>query len=352
MASALAAALLLMSAALARAASAEPVGALAIMPSTLSFGDVTVGTGASQFVTVTNTGSATVAITTLTVSNAAFSADNECPATLAPGANCTIEVTFDPSVAGASSGTLTIVDSTSAEHTVALTGVGAASVGAITVMPTSIDFGAVLANQDSATETVVVSNTGDGPVSGLGVAISGPFSESSGCPVALDSGDSCTVSVVFDPTAAGAASGQLSIMSNAPGSPQTVALSGTGILPVLDCSKASASNPDLTAFPLVFLPEQIRGVTDSNGGSITQDKPVAGGLLICQDGFGAGTGTAWLRDDNQGGGGLIYTVGFTATDKAGAGSCTGTVQVCVQDLLHQGRCADTGLSFDATICVH
>src|SRR6202035_4485599 len=57
----------------------------------------------------------------------------------------------------------------------------------------------------------------------------GPFSESNNCGTSLAAGASCAVSVTFAPTAAGAATGTLSVNSSAPGSPLTVALSGTGV---------------------------------------------------------------------------------------------------------------------------
>jgi hypothetical protein len=60
------------------------------------------------------------------------------------------------------------------------------------------------------------------------IGVSGPFGESNNCGTSLAAGASCTVSVSFAPTAAGAATGTLSVNSSAPGSPLTVALSGTG----------------------------------------------------------------------------------------------------------------------------
>jgi hypothetical protein len=60
------------------------------------------------------------------------------------------------------------------------------------------------------------------------VGVTGPFSETNNCGTSLAAGGSCTVSVTFAPTAAGSASGTLSVNSSAPGSPLTVALSGTG----------------------------------------------------------------------------------------------------------------------------
>jgi hypothetical protein len=59
-------------------------------------------------------------------------------------------------------------------------------------------------------------------------AVSGPFTQTSTCGSSIPAGGTCTVSVKFAPTAGGAASGTLSVASSAPGSPLTVALSGTG----------------------------------------------------------------------------------------------------------------------------
>ena len=60
------------------------------------------------------------------------------------------------------------------------------------------------------------------------IGVTGPFGESNNCGTSLAAGASCTVGVTFAPTAAGAATGTLSVSSSAPGSPLTVALSGTG----------------------------------------------------------------------------------------------------------------------------
>jgi hypothetical protein len=59
--------------------------------------------------------------------------------------------------------------------------------------------------------------------------LTGPFSETNTCGTSLAAGATCSVSVKFAPTTAGAATGTLSVNSSAPGSPLTVALSGTGV---------------------------------------------------------------------------------------------------------------------------
>src|SRR5208337_5056467 len=59
-------------------------------------------------------------------------------------------------------------------------------------------------------------------------AVSGDFTQTNNCGTSVAVGSSCTISVMFTPTGSGTQSGTLSISDNAPGSPQTVTLSGTG----------------------------------------------------------------------------------------------------------------------------
>jgi hypothetical protein len=97
----------------------------------------------------------------------------------------------------------------------------------LTASPSSLSFGSTAVGGTSAS-TVTVSNPGSAAVSMASVGVTGPFSETNNCGTSLAAGGSCTVSVTFAPTAAGSASGTLSVNSSAPGSPLTVALSGTG----------------------------------------------------------------------------------------------------------------------------
>jgi Glycosyl hydrolase family 99/Carbohydrate binding module (family 6)/F5/8 type C domain/Abnormal spindle-like microcephaly-assoc'd, ASPM-SPD-2-Hydin len=100
---------------------------------------------------------------------------------------------------------------------------------ALTASPSSLSFGSQAVGSASAAQTVTVSNPGSSAVSVSQLAVSGPFTQTSTCGNSIAAGGSCTVSVKFAPTASGAASGTLSVASSAPGSPLTVALSGTGV---------------------------------------------------------------------------------------------------------------------------
>ena len=106
-------------------------------------------------------------------------------------------------------------------------GGGSSGQGNLTASPSSLSFGSTAVGATS-TSTVTVSNSGSAAVSMASVGVTGPFSETNNCGTSLAAGGSCTVSVTFAPTAAGSASGTLSVNSSAPGSPLTVALSGTG----------------------------------------------------------------------------------------------------------------------------
>jgi len=103
--------------------------------------------------------------------------------------------------------------------------------GALSASPTSLSFAPQNLNTTSAAKPVTVTNTGSAAVSLHGTSTSGDFAQTNTCGSSLAPGASCTADVTFRPTAAGSRTGTLSIASNAPGSPLTVALMGTGIDP-------------------------------------------------------------------------------------------------------------------------
>ena len=96
--------------------------------SSLAFSAQDVGTSShSQTVTLTNTGNATLTISSITASGD-FSQTNTCPATMSAGANCSISVTFKPLAVGTRTGTLSISDDpTGSRQTVGLSGRGLVS---------------------------------------------------------------------------------------------------------------------------------------------------------------------------------------------------------------------------------
>jgi hypothetical protein len=114
-------------------------------------------------------------------------------------------------------------------------GSGGTTGPAISTTPASLSFGSQTVGSSSGAQSVTVSNTGSGAAAISSITATGDFAlasssaQPSTCGSTLAAGASCTVNVTFTPTATGARSGTLSIASNAPGSPATVALTGTGV---------------------------------------------------------------------------------------------------------------------------
>ncbi len=102
--------------------------AVTLLPATLNFPGQTPGTtSAPQTITVYNDGSVGVNITGIAISPAdgTFTQSGNCPATLNPGANCTIQVVFTPPDAGNYTETFSVTDSDkSSPQTAKLSGVG------------------------------------------------------------------------------------------------------------------------------------------------------------------------------------------------------------------------------------
>jgi hypothetical protein len=164
------------------------------------------------------------------------------------GANCTVSVVFTPSGAAARAATLSLADSApNSPQTVSLSGAGTAP--AISVSPGSVAFGNQPLGVAGTAQTVTVTNTGTAALGSLAVSVGGTnatdFAETTSCGTNLAVGASCTVSIVFTPSAVASRSATLSVAGNAPNSPQTLSLSGTGTVPY----SLSAAQPTATVAP-------------------------------------------------------------------------------------------------------
>jgi Domain of unknown function (DUF4082)/Bacterial Ig-like domain/Bacterial Ig domain/Abnormal spindle-like microcephaly-assoc'd, ASPM-SPD-2-Hydin len=252
----------------------NPAPAVSLAPTSLAFGNQTVNVAsAAKTVTLTNTGTATLTITSYTFTGTNptnFAQTHTCGATLAAGANCTISVTFTPSATGARSASLSIADNaTGSPQTVALTGTGTNPTPVVSLAPTSLAFAAQALNVASAAKAVTLTNTGTATLNITGYSFTGTnptdFAQTHTCGTTLAVGASCTINVTFTPSAAGARSASLAIADNATGSPQTVALTGTGNGPVATLAPTSltfaAQRRNTTSAP--------KTVTLTNSGNAT-----------------------------------------------------------------------------------
>ncbi len=212
---------------------------LTINPTSLPFGNVAVNTASTLPVTLTSTGTAPVTINSATPSGAGFAVSGATlPATLNPNQTMTLNVQFDPTAAGAATGQLTIQSNSSTNSTavINLSGMGTTASSPqspgpqLTISATSLTFGDVTVNTAS-TQPVTLTSTGTAPVTINSAALSGAGFTVSGAtlPATLNPNQSLTLNVQFDPAAAGAATGQLTIQSNSStNSTAVVNLSGTG----------------------------------------------------------------------------------------------------------------------------
>jgi hypothetical protein len=252
----------------------------------IQFGPVNVGTAFTQSLVLTNTGSSPFMVNGFSLSNIdpAFTIasvvcnNSNVPApfssqvTLAAGGTCTINLQFLPTVNGnGQSGLLTVATTTTNSNASAGPGgigqafllVGDAVEPFANYSPSTLNFDNETEGTP-ATQSVTVSNTGTGPLT-LQLALIGPvgggFSNTqvvcngivepspTPFPITLSAGSpggSCTFTVQFDPTTAGALSGSLGLADNAGVGEsnltstsingttfqQSVALSGAGVAPV------------------------------------------------------------------------------------------------------------------------
>src|SRR5277367_116190 len=112
--------------------------------------------------------------------------------------------------------------------------VNPAPASAIQVSSTAITFASEVVGTTTS-QGLIVTNTGSATLTITQVNETGAAFSVSGftLPINVNAGQQATIMVAFKPTAVGAASGNISIVSNAPTSPTAVTLSGTGIAATL-----------------------------------------------------------------------------------------------------------------------
>jgi subtilase family serine protease len=218
-------------------------------PTSLTFPSTAIGTAsAMQTVTLTNTGSTTITLTsspTITgIYGSLFHGASSCAGSLTAGASCLTNFTFNPTAAGTFTATLSFNDSApGSPQTVTLSGTSVTA-PAVSLSPTSLTFASTNIGSSSAAQAITLKNTGTAVLTISGISLTGSgasaYAQTNTCSTSLAVSASCTISVTFKPTAVGAASASLSLADNATGSPQTVALSGTGAgIPTVSLSPTS-----------------------------------------------------------------------------------------------------------------
>jgi hypothetical protein len=270
---------------------------LASLTSALNYSTV-LSTGEPQTATLTNTGTATMKINSVSISGTNQSdfavTGNTCGATLAVGANCTITVTFTSSTPGTFTAALNVNSNAVVSPAAAtLTGTADTSVGLGLVAGTStpptvpsITFPTIVAGSVTTGQAVVVTNNGSVPLTISSLAMSGAganlFNEGTNCGSSVAVGASCEISFVFGPKVAGTYAATLTLNDNAGTGSQTVSLSGVATPFTINVNTTTASawvidngaitfnwnssSGNLVSWVLDGYPDQLVDITNTSNG--------------------------------------------------------------------------------------
>jgi Abnormal spindle-like microcephaly-assoc'd, ASPM-SPD-2-Hydin len=205
------------------------VPAVTLSPTSLTFPtQIVFTTSSAQTVTLTNNGAGTLNISSI-AKTGQFSQTNTCGASVAPGAGCTISVSFRPTVKGAGHGTVSVTDNAlGSPQTVNLTGTGTY----VEFTPTSLNFGNQPAGTTSLPQTITLTNKGDAAMNVREIVLVGAnpsdFAQTNSCGATLASGASCFITVTFTPSVKGKRKAAVGVADSGGGSPQSVSLTGMG----------------------------------------------------------------------------------------------------------------------------
>ena len=107
----------------------------------------------------------------------------------------------------------------------------AAASPAVTLTPPSVAFGTRTVATTSPPTTVTLGNSGTALLAIASITSTGNFGFTTSCPISpasLAISLACPINITFTPLTATVLTGAITIVSNAPGSPHTITLSGTG----------------------------------------------------------------------------------------------------------------------------
>ncbi|HEY6466086.1 MAG TPA: choice-of-anchor D domain-containing protein [Candidatus Acidoferrales bacterium] len=255
------------------------VPAMVALPTQLAFRNVSIGSIEVLPVVLSNPGAAPLVVSRpigFSGTNASeFSETDDCPASIpahfrdGSDSSCTVSVEFSPQTVGSKIASLVIADNAAGSpELIALSGTAIAPPQA-QVSPSTWNFGNLAVGTQSLPELFTITNAGSSTLNftqaiGISGTNAADFQQTNNCPTSVAAGSSCSVSVVFLSQTAGADAATLNIANNAPGSPQSVSLSGTGT----SSAQAKVSPSSLTFGAQVTGTESAaQAVTIENTGS-------------------------------------------------------------------------------------
>lgn len=184
---------------------------------------------------------------------APFLRTDECNLSVPPQSNCRMLFTFAPETAGAFTAT-SEVSTDAGPATIVMHGVGVGP--KLSLTPLRFDFGSVLVNQLGIGQEALIRNAGLSHLDFLEISQpGGPFTVTPNCLGGLDPGESCTLSLVFKPLAAGGAAA--TVVVNTTGGQAQLHLSGFGRV------SGEAIGQQVTPTELDFGPVQVGAASES-----------------------------------------------------------------------------------------
>jgi hypothetical protein len=296
-----------------------------VNPTSLTFAGQLLGTTSSaQTVTLSNSSSNSVSITSITASGDFAETDNCTTSPLPGNSSCPITVTFTPTAVGTRTGTLTVIDSQGTQ-TVSLSGTGTLNVS---LTPATFAFGNVGVGNSSSPQPFTLTNGSGGSLTGISVSLTGTnqadFTQNNTCGTTLLANSSCTINVTFTPTANGARAGTLTV--NDSGGTQASVLTGTGtdITPPVTQITAPANGATLSSTVTV-----TATATDNIG--VTSVQIYIDGSLAAS-GATSPLNFSWNTGNTTNGTHTIYS---TASDAAGNQGTSTTITVTVNNSVSQ-----------------
>ena len=292
-------------------------GQLTANPSSLNFANVQVGSSQTQSATLTNSGGSSLTVSQDTLTGSSFSLSGlTLPLTLGAGQSVTFSVVFAPQSAGTFSGNVALTsDGSNPTMNLPLSGIGVTQ-GTLTSNPTSLAFGNVqVGNNTSLSETLTNTGVSSLTISAATASGSGFSLNGLSLPLTLTAGQSTSFTVLFSPTASGAASGSVSITSNGSNPNLSIPLSGTGVTP-----GALGANPTSLVFGSVQVGNSTNlseTLTNTGGSSVTITQANLTGAVFSVSGL---TLPLTLTPNQS----VTFTATFTPTS---AGAASGSLSV-------------------------
>ena len=135
----------------------------------------------------------------------------------------------------------------------------------VQLSPSSLNFGNQTVGIASVPKSVTLTNIGNVALTITSITVSlsdGSDTQTNTCGTSLPAGASCTFAMSWIPGTRGNMIGSISFTDNAPGSPQTVSLTGTGVVPTVTLVPTSLT----FATQVVFTTSAAQTVTLTNTG--------------------------------------------------------------------------------------